>query len=326
VGIKDITLLDLAASYGCAHGVTSSTYIFVNFEQPEQFFVECHSPYLGVPIMFGGHVPFPHPARFDVTTASAVKDNETGLTWEQRAAGDYPSLSEPAAATHCSALSHAGFDDWRLPSASELFTLVKLESDGTANLHDLTIFPASPDVAFWTSSASPKIAAGSGYVINFGSFYKNNGQVIPPMPLQDGNAQVDEHRVRCVRGGASPAQRYTSNANGTVSDGVTGHVWERKPTVAGAAAIDAQNYCRELALAGGGWRVPTVRELTSIIDFDGGPFLNSAFEKATGAGNIYWSSSPFFAENHVGWIVDFDWAALGPAGDDPAQAAVRCVR
>jgi len=329
VGIKDITLWDLHASYDCSAGVTSSTYIYVDFAQGAQaILADCQSPFQDVPIMFGSHVPFPHPPRFDVSTPSAVKDNETGLTWEQRAAGDYPSLSEPASATHCSALSHAGFDDWRLPTANELFTLVKLESNGTVNHHDSTIFPNSPAVAFWTSSPSTNIGAGTGFAIDFGSFYVNIGQIVPPVPLQNGFPQTQEHRVRCVRGGASPAQRYTSNANGTVSDNVTGYVWEKKPTRGDDSAVGAQAYCRDLALAGGGWHVPTVRELSSILQLEksSAPFLDPVFEAAAGSSTIYWSSSPFFAENHVGWTVDFAWGAQGPAGDDPAQASVRCVR
>jgi hypothetical protein len=62
---------------------------------------------------------------------------------------------------------------------------------------------------------------------------------------------------------------YTNNGDGTVTDNRTGLVWQR---VNSAAMVwtSAASYCDSLVLGGqSDWRLPNIKELYSLIDFDG---------------------------------------------------------
>lgn len=63
----------------------------------------------------------------------------------------------------------------------------------------------------------------------------------------------------------APAGRYTI-ANGTVYDTKTKLTWQQAVPSGTYILADAKAYCSGLSLAGTGWRVPTVRELQTIVD------------------------------------------------------------
>ncbi|MCP3942463.1 MAG: DUF1566 domain-containing protein [Desulfobacteraceae bacterium] len=62
---------------------------------------------------------------------------------------------------------------------------------------------------------------------------------------------------------------YTNNEDGTVTDNSTGLIWQRHHSEK-MSWDDSITYCDGLGLGGStDWRVPTVKELYSLIDFDG---------------------------------------------------------
>ncbi len=73
--------------------------------------------------------------------------------------------------------------------------------------------------------------------------------------------------------------RYLDNGDGTVTDGVTGLVWTASPDLDGDGTVDAADKrtwaeavagAAHLTLAGHrDWRLPTIKELYSLIDFRG---------------------------------------------------------
>ena len=80
--------------------------------------------------------------------------------------------------------------------------------------------------------------------------------------------------------GNSPS--YTDNANGTITDNITGLMWQQSPDANGDGNIDhqdkltwqqAQSLPAKLNAAHydgyGDWRLPTIKELYSLIQFDG---------------------------------------------------------
>jgi len=61
---------------------------------------------------------------------------------------------------------------------------------------------------------------------------------------------------------------------------------------------------------GGGWRLPTVEELMSLIRFDeaGRMTLRLPLEAAK---NWYWTSTPALGDEDFAWMVYFDSGAVG---------------
>ena len=71
-------------------------------------------------------------------------DRATGLEWQRGSlSGDQPWLD---GLNGCEALALAGFDDWRMPSAKEMLTLVR---DDQSPNPDLLGFPGE---TYWTST------------------------------------------------------------------------------------------------------------------------------------------------------------------------------
>jgi len=72
---------------------------------------------------------------------------------------------------------------------------------------------------------------------------------------------------------------FTSNGDGTVSDNISGLMWQQSPDTDQDNVIDAndkltftgaQSYCDNLDLAGySDWRLPDIKQLYSLIDFGG---------------------------------------------------------
>lgn len=63
---------------------------------------------------------------------------------------------------------------------------------------------------------------------------------------------------------------YTDNGDGTVTDNVTGIVWQKQNDGLGRSWSDAKTYCSSLTLGGGGgWRLPSRYELVTVTDYGG---------------------------------------------------------
>jgi hypothetical protein len=91
-----------------------------------------------------------------------------------------------AALDGCEELDWGGHSDWRLPSATELLSIVDYRLGGPSI--DPTMFPSTPWDLFWSASsvpASPTTAA----IVSFGSGPIGlSGKASPP------------YNTRCVRG------------------------------------------------------------------------------------------------------------------------------
>jgi hypothetical protein len=61
------------------------------------------------------------------------------------------------------------------------------------------------------------------------------------------------------------APTYTVNSDGTVTSSCCGLVWQREVTLDVFTWNEAKDYCTDLDLAGGGWRLPQIAELFSLV-------------------------------------------------------------
>ena len=104
--------------------------------------------------------------------------------------------------------------------------------------------------------------------------------------------------------GLPNAASYADSGDGTVTDKVTGLMWERFASASTYKQADAAAYC---AGKGSGWRLPTRLELVSLVDFtvpSPGPTINQAFSGTPGT--VFWTSSPVVGNPSSMWGVFFD--------------------
>jgi hypothetical protein len=105
---------------------------------------------------------------------------------------------------------------------------------------------------------------------------------------------------------AAPAGRYSYPAAGTVLDLSTHLTWQQGFT-ADLDRTAAIAYCKALALAGGGWRLPTFKELFTLVDESqplgkGRSWVDdTAFPGSPAA--YFWSATPTRGDSTMGLAV-----------------------
>jgi len=141
-----------------------------------------------------------------------------------------------------------------------------------------------------------------------------------------------------VASGLPHPASYDTSAAGVVSDKVTGLMWERSvnPTPCSGSATCVQgaaaDYCNANRTGGhADWRLPTVLELVSILDFtigSPGPMIDTVAFPATPAEN-FWTSMQFSGGGGAptGWLVRFgSGLTYYDISGGSARFRVRCVR
>jgi hypothetical protein len=231
----------------------------------------------------------------------------------------------PAARAYCPSLTLAGHTDWRLPSETELLSLVDYGvASGVgkpANI-DPVAFPGAPAATFWSSTPMQGNSSNAWYV-----GFNGSGTLT--------SAVNNQLAVRCVRGPAAIAEatstRYTVTA-GTAYDMRTKLTWQQGPAPAMYTWNDAEAFCSSTVSAtfgGAGWRLPTVKELQSLIDYaqPSGATIDQVTFPATAAAS-FWSSTPVGGFSPSVWLVNFGngftFPGLGLPSTDTFN--VRCVR
>ena len=240
-----------------------------------------------------------------------ITDTQTALTWQLKATGY----------VNCEKLTLGGKSDWRLPTIFELATL----QDLTVGAPQIAQVLAATTTQANYRTQSPRMTKGyDGYtwMVSF----KNGGWggVSPTStsPLS-----------RCVRTASpatpAPVNRYQVNASaGTVKDIVTGLTWQRLATYQGAW-LDAIAYCDGLALDGGGWRLPNVLELRSLLDVNTEDQLADATAFPAALPEAFWSITKSKLTLTETFFVNFGQGV--EVIPNPTYAAtvvlrVRCVR
>lgn len=121
---------------------------------------------------------------------------------------------------------------------------------------------------------------------------------------------------------------FTDNGDGTVTDNVTGLMWQQTDDDVEKTWEAALTYCEESDLANySDWRLPNVKELRSIIDdsrYD--PAIDkTAFPGTNSSG--YWTSTTYTNGPDYAWYVHFlNGFSNGGNIDKPSPLFVRCVR
>ena len=246
-----------------------------------------------------------------------MRDNVTGLQWQQASAPDTYRWQE--ALTYCSNLELGTHDDWRLPTVQELSTLVDSGIPDPGPTVNIDYFPDTIGSAFSDYWAADADANNPNYawIVHF-----SDGSV-------KSIGKMNSLNVRAVRGEMS-ATRFDDNGDGTITDTNTGLMWEIKTDDGGPRDKDnaytweeALSYCENLVHAEhDDWRLPNRNELQSILDYTRyGPSLDPAFPLIRPSSN--WSSNTNAANPATAWIVNFyngDVSILGKENESYVHA------
>lgn len=246
------------------------------------------------------------------TDAGGITDMRTHLMWQREVTSRMFTWIE--AKSYCEDGGH------RLPTLIELESLadyVKIMGPAIGGVGE----PNTPSMAFWSQSAfakDPNLAwmmfFSIGYTSATSITVSGQAWCVSPTSVTCG-ANTD---------GGAPPSRYSVSA-GTVFDSKTMLSWQRGFSPSQYEWAGAASYCTELSLDGSGWRLPSVKELQSLVNIRAfSPAIDvEAFPNTPTA--PFWTSSPYVRNDNGVWVVHFDTGNTG-WGSTLGISPVRCVR
>jgi hypothetical protein len=120
---------------------------------------------------------------------------------------------------------------------------------------------------------------------------------------------------------------YSDNGDGTITDKVTGLMWQKQDNATMYTWASAKTYCSGLSLGGqADWRLPARLELMMIVDYGvpSGSLINLTYFPATPPAD-YWSSTTYAVNTAEAWYFYFgDGRAY--SNDKSHANYARCVR
>jgi hypothetical protein len=218
-----------------------------------------------------------------------VTDNVTGLMWQQNMGAK---MTWTEANTLASTLNLAGYDDWRLPTIKELYSLILFtgaKGDGS-NQETYTLFIDTDyfvqpfgdtantderimDAQTWSATEYVGTTMGGNATVFGVNFIDGRIKGYPKYDPPLNTASEGTAYFRFVRGNSDyGVNNFVDNGDGTISDLATGLMWQQADDGTARDWEDALAYAEGLELAGyDDWRLPNVKELQSIVDYTRSP-------------------------------------------------------
>lgn len=219
-----------------------------------------------------------------------VTDLATGLMWQQDP-GDKKTFTEAASGASTSRL--AGYSDWRLPTIKELYSLILfsgIDPSGPTSPQSLVPFLDTKYFRFeyGDESAGERIidsqfASATKYV----GTTMGGDETLFGVNFADG--RIKGYGLRDPRGNGEKTffvlyvrdnilygqNDFINNNDGTITDAATGLMWSQLDSGAGMDWEDALAWAQqkntENHLGYSDWRLPTAKELQSIVDYSRSP-------------------------------------------------------
>lgn len=214
-----------------------------------------------------------------------ITDLNTGLTWQK--SPDLGKSTYAEALAGADSLDLAGYDDWRLPTIKELYSLIDFAGSSFVQpqtpyintiYFDFSVGDEaqgaggrSIDGRYWSSTEYVgTVLQGQAAVfgVNFADgrikgYPRDNGPGGQPMVMF----------VRYVRGNdAYGKNAFVDNGDGTITDSATGLMWMKSDSGSSMNWEEALAYSEGLEYAGyDDWRLPNAKELQSILDYSRAP-------------------------------------------------------
>ena len=235
----------------------------------------------------------------------AVRDNSTGLTWQRSPdtngdgkldRSDKLTLAQARALpAKLNAAKSGGFDDWRLPSIKELYSLFDArgtDPSGPSNADTSALTPfidtkffqfAYGDTGKGERIIDSQYASSTKYVgkgaRGFDKLFGVNfadGRIKGYDLMMPGGGVEKTFFVQCVRGNPGYGNNdFRDNGDRTVTDRATGLTWSQADSGTGmdwqSALAWVQKKNAEKFLGHDDWRLPNAKELQSIVDYTRSP-------------------------------------------------------
>ncbi|MEI6568625.1 MAG: DUF1566 domain-containing protein [Verrucomicrobiota bacterium] len=292
----------------CAGSGAAQTYTVVDTGQSKYYDNqgEISPPKPGQPF-YGQDSQFPlHPASYTLgVDGLTVRDEVTGLVWQRSPDTDGDgSLTRRDKLTlaqarelpsKLNAAKYGGFDDWRLPSIKELYSLFDGRGTDPSGPMDLDTSQLTPfiDTKFFKfaygdtrmgervidsqyASCTKYVGKGArGFDKLFGVNFAD-GRIKGYDLFMPGGRMEKTFFVQCVRGNSNYGRNeFVDNGDGTITDRATGLMWSKGDGARGMNWQDAlawaQEKNRQKFLGHDDWRLPGVKELQSIVDYTRSP-------------------------------------------------------
>lgn len=227
-------------------------------------------------------------------------DNVTGLMWQRSPDTDGDNdidaadkLTYAASGAYCSALTLAGYTDWRLPDIKQLYALIDFRGtdpsgcENAASCPDIVPFIDTTSFAFGYGDTAAgerlidaQYASSTLYVdttpqqLLFGVNFADGRIKGYGLTMPGGGAKT--FYVICVRENPAYGQNaFTDNGDSTITDNATGLMWAQDDSGTGLnwadalAWVETQNAASYLGY--NDWRLPNAKELQSLLDYTRSP-------------------------------------------------------
>ena len=249
-----------------------------------------------------------------------ITDNITGLMWQKTDSGE---MTWDNAVATALTLNLGGSVDWRLPTPMEAFSILNHDRNPALDPTYFINNPSGTPQYFWTNDF---------YANDTTRVWATNagGGIGPHSKSQTISAGgTSRFHARFVRGAkATLSHNYYNNLDTTISDIDAGLMWTQAPS-SSMNWNAALNYAEGLTTAGyTDWRIPTVKELQSLVDISLATATTTATAKTalnrtlfpTATATAYWSSTALRGGTLTSaWLVEFGVNTAVPAANGPTR-------
>ena len=297
---KNLMLFSILLEIIILAGLSHADYIIVDTNQSS-----CYDNFSEITCPQIGQAFYGQDGQYDGTTPAyhdngdgTVTDLSTGLMWQQDpdldGDGDIDvddKLVFDEAVSGANTFDLAGYNDWRLPTIKELYSL--MDFSGSTGMSAVTSVPYINTYYFYfeygdesagerfidaqyCSSTEYVSTTMSGDPTVFGVNFADGRIKGYGLDMPDGSEKT--FFVRYVRHNIDyGVNNFVDNGDGTVTDRSSGLMWQQADSDVGLDWQEALAYAEELDLADyNNWRLPNAKELQSIVDYTRSPDTTSS--------------------------------------------------
>lgn len=278
-----ITLISGVTASAATYPIVDTAQVHCYGERTAIDFPKAGNEYYGQDAQYTANPP-----SYKVNGNGTVSDLVTGLMWTQDPGAKKTFGQAVAGAAGCRT---GGYNDWRLPTIKELYSLIQLngtdpdpmstDSAGLKPFIDASVFKFTYgqqvdgdriiDSQYASSTKYVSTTMGGNETMFGVNFADGRIKGYPITDRRRGGQK--KFYVLYVRGNSDYGiNKFKENKDGTVTDAATGLTWMKADSGKGMDWPHALEYAEDLKLAGhDDWRLPDAKELQSIIDYTRSP-------------------------------------------------------